>query len=116
MGASLLFLAAALFFPMALSTFAFSRFTMVRIEREMKRDGLPRPAPWDELGLRLHWYAFALFGKAGEISDESTKPFIDADIVRSYATQADRVRAVVFLISSYLFFASVIGAGVILDL
>ncbi|MDV2080271.1 hypothetical protein [Marinobacter xestospongiae] len=115
MGALLLFLTIALFPLAALSTFLFSRQTMVRIERDIRKDGLARPSGWDDLGLRLHWYAFALMGSGKGKWAQSNEPFIDVAMIRRYATRADRIRAAAFLISSYLFVFTGISTALTVD-
>lgn len=94
-----------LFAAWALSTFAFSRLTMVRIERQIQREGLPRPAPWDTMGLRLNWYAYVIVASRDGRWNRGNRLLIDVDTIRQYATPSDRIRAWAFLISGFLFIA-----------
>lgn|SRR5690625_1997732 len=87
---------------MFISMLAFGRLSMATIEKKIKRDGLPRPCPWDGPGARIIWYAYAIglpVGRLNRIDD----PMIDVGLVRKYATAADRLRAVVLLVSSNAF-------------
>src|SRR5690625_2585397 len=84
---------------MLISMLTFGRLTLVLIEKNIKRDGLPRPCPWDGPGARIIWHAYAIglpVGRLNRIDD----PMIDLGVVRKYATAADRLRAVVLLVSS----------------
>ena len=89
----------------AISTFALSRLTMVRIERQIQREGLPRPAPWDTMGLRLNWYAYVIVASRDGRWNRGNRLLIDVDTIRQYATPSDRIRAWAFLISGFLFIA-----------
>ena len=87
---------------MLISMLTFGRLTMAVIEKNIKRDGLPRPCPWDGPGARIIWHAYAIglpVGRLNRIDD----PMIDVGLVRKYATAADRLRAVVLLVSSNAF-------------
>ena len=48
-----------LFAAFAMSVLPFGR-CVARMEREMQRDGHPRPSGWDGTGLRIYWYASAI--------------------------------------------------------
>lgn len=91
-----------LFIPMAFSWLGFARLSMARIEREMHRDGLPRPAYWDTMGVRVLWYATAIAFDSPRWH-RADKPFIDVYTVRRYAKPFDRKLGLVFLISGYSF-------------
>lgn len=84
------------------SWLVFGRLTTARIEREIRKDGLPRPCPWDGPGARIVWYAWAIalpVGRFNRLDD----PMIDVSLVRRYATRIDRVIATVMVISSAAF-------------
>ena len=87
---------------MLISMLMFGRLSMATIEKKIKRDGLPRPCPWDGPGARIVWYAYAIglpVGRLNRIDD----PMIDVGLVRQYATAADRIRAIVLLVSGNAF-------------
>ncbi|MBR9980398.1 MAG: hypothetical protein KFF50_05160 [Desulfatitalea sp.] len=84
-----------------LSWIFFARLTMARIEREMRADGLPRPASWDGIGYRALWYSHAMVLPIG-IWNQPDDPLIDVPLVRRYAKRADIIRAWVFFVSMYL--------------
>lgn len=83
------------------SWIAFARLTMARIEREIRTDGLPRPAPWDGVGYRVLWYLHAIIFPVG-IWNRLDDPLIDVALVRRYSTRADIIRGWVFFISNAL--------------
>ena len=84
-----------------ISWILFARLTMARIEREMRNDGLPRPASWDGIGYRALWYSHAIVLPIG-IWNQADDPLIDVPLVRRYATQADKLRGWIFFVSMYL--------------
>ena len=85
-----------------ISWIAFARVTMARIERQIKADGLPRPAQWDGVGYRVLWYLHAIIFPVG-IWNRLDDPLIDVPLVRSYATQKDIMLGWVFCFSGWLF-------------
>ena len=101
-----------LFLAMAGTWIAFARLTMGRIERDMRRDGHGRPAPWDGIGFRALWYASALVSRWGGKYDIDD-PLIDKDSVRAYSTPADRKRAKVFLATTYSWAGVLLVGGII---
>lgn len=96
-----------------ISWIAFARLSMARIEREMRADGLPRPCPWDGVGGRAIWYAWAIalpIGPWNRLND----PLIDVPRVRQYASRRDVILGRWLMGSGYTFV--VIGvAGWFLD-
>ncbi|WP_097459077.1 hypothetical protein [Mangrovitalea sediminis] len=90
------------FMTMAICHIGFARLSMARIEREMRQDGLPRPAHWDTMGLRVHWYASAIAFNSQRMN-RADKLFIDVEAIRRYATPFDRKLSIAFLISGYSF-------------
>lgn len=96
-----LLLVSILFVLSAVTWIAFGRVTMGRIERELKKDGVPRPASWDALGYRIFSYAWALV-----FSEERWKAsndfLLDANLVRQYARPVDRVLGSLFIIATHL--------------
>ncbi len=103
-----------LFFLTAVTWITFARLSMARIEREIIRDGFPRPCPWDGPGARTIWYAYAIsvpIGRFNRIDD----PLIDVPLVRKYATRADVIRGRIFLIIGYLGTVVVVTGGIMLE-
>lgn len=84
------------------SLLVFGRMTMAPLEKRIKRDGLPRPCPWDGPGARIYWYAWAIAIPVGRANREDD-PLIDVPLVKSYATKGDVTRAVVFMVAQTLF-------------
>lgn len=84
-----LWISLASIFAMAISWLTFGRFTMSRIEREIKAEGLPRPCPWDGPGARILWYAYAIAIPIGRFN-RADDPTINAPLVRSYTKPADK--------------------------
>lgn len=94
-----------------LTILMFGRMTLAPMEKKLKREGHPRPCPWDGPGARIVWYAYAIglpVGRFNRVDD----PMIDVGLVRQYATAADRVRAIVLLVSGN-FFLLVLLVGVV---
>lgn len=79
----------------------FGRLTMARIERDLKREGLERPCPWDGPGARIVWYAWAIAVPVGKLN-RSDDPLINVPLVRDRAKGLDKVLAFVMLVSSAL--------------
>ena len=78
------------FILFSVSILLFGRYTVARIERELRLEGRGRPARWDSVGLRLFWYASALVLPVG-LLNERDQPFIDVELVRAHAGSADRL-------------------------
>ena len=102
-----------LFISMAIAWISFARLTMARIEREIKRDALPRPCPWDGPGARALWYASAISLPIGRFN-RTDNPLIDVSLVRRYATRRDIIRGRFLLIVGYLFVIVGITGGIML--
>lgn len=97
----------------AFSWIAFARLSMARIEQAIIRDGGERPAPWDGIGMRTVWYAWAIAVPVGHWNWRDD-PTIDVPKVRSHATRFDRVLGASLLISgNFLAILSMFG-GVVL--
>ena len=101
------------FFFMAIAWISFARLTMARIEREIKRDGLPRPCPWDGPGARALWYASAISLPVGRFN-RADNPMIDVPLVRKYATRADVIRGRILLVTVYLGTVVTVIGGIML--
>lgn len=80
----------------------FGRLTMARIEKDIERDGLSRPCPWDGPGARIVWYAWAIAIPVGRFNKKDD-PLINVSLVRHYANGFDRITATVMVISSGAF-------------
>ncbi|MGQ9427040.1 hypothetical protein ACXYTJ_15405 [Gilvimarinus sp. F26214L] len=72
---------------------------MARIEKELKKEGIRRPCPWDGPGARIVWYAWAIAVPVGRLN-RLDDPMIDVPLVRSRATRRDKAIATVMLIST----------------
>lgn len=95
----LVLIGALLFLSAAISWLIFSRFTVTRIEKAIKQDGLPRPCQWDGPGARILWYAYAIslpIGRFNQIDD----PLIDVALVRRYAKPADKIWGLILIIAA----------------
>jgi hypothetical protein len=103
-----------LFMATAVAWISFARITMARIEREIMRDGFPRPCPWDGPGARVVWYAHAIAVPIGRFN-RFDDPLIDVPLVRKYATRADIIRGRVFLAIGYLGTIVTVVGGIMLD-
>lgn len=77
----------------------FGRFTMARIERELKKEGIPRPCPWDGPGARIVWYAWAIAVPVGRFN-KLDDPMIDVGLVRERSTAPDKLLAATMLTSA----------------
>lgn len=97
-----------------ISWLGFARFSMARIERQMQKDGLVRPASWDGVGLRALWYASAIAFPVG-IFNRAEDPLIDVPTVRRYSTSFDRVLGWILMVSGFLLVAMTLS-GVFLDI
>lgn len=92
--------AVATMLAMFMSWMFFGR-RMARIEKAIKRDGKPRPCPWDGPGARIVWYAWALAFPVGRLNPLDD-PFIDVQLVRRYSNHIDRVAATAMMTSTGL--------------
>jgi hypothetical protein len=90
------------FLIMAVVWVAFARISMARIEKTMVQDGLNRPCPWDGLGGRAVWYAFAVGLPVGPLNPRND-PLIDVPLVREYARPLDRRLGLALVVSSLSF-------------
>lgn len=113
--AAFLFIFLGLFAAMAASWLLFARLTMARIERDLKADGYPRPAPWDGVGGRAVWYAWAIALPVGPWNLPND-PMINVKLVRRYANRSDKVRAWALFISGNLLVLAVIVGQFIVEL
>ena len=112
-----LFMASALlsFLAFAVAWITFARLTMGRIERALIQDGLPRPSPWDGVGMRAPGFAFSI-ACPGHGWDDPGNPLIDVALVQRYAIKADRMRAWFFIATGSLFLLHVVLGGLVFDL
>lgn len=90
-----------------ISLLVFGRMSMAPLEKRMKKDGLPRPCPWDGPGARIYWYAWAIALPVGRANREDD-PLINVPLVKSYATKGDVTRAIVFMVAQTLFLILII--------
>ena len=90
------------FLSMAIAWIAFARFSMARIEREIREEGLSRPGSWDGVGARALWYSHAIVIPLG-IWNFPNNPFFDVMTARRHAKPIDKTLGLVFLISGYTF-------------
>ena len=102
------------FIAIAVAWIAFARLTMGRIEREIIRDGLPRPSRWDGIGARTPGYVFSI-ACPGHGWDDPGNPIIDVALVQRYATKADHTRAWFFLAAGAAFGIHVILLTLVFD-
>ena len=98
-----------------ISWLCFARLSMARIEREMKRDGLPRSSRWDGVGLRVLWYLYAIVLPVGDWN-RADDPMIDVLTVRRYATRFDWILGMIFFVSGNSWVILVVFAEVFLEL
>ncbi len=97
-----------------ISWLGFARFSMARIEREMKKDGLLRSAAWDGVGLRVLWYVHAIALPVGDWNP-ANNPFIDVPTVRCYANRFDRILGMILFVSGNSWVIFIVVFGMILD-
>lgn len=109
------FLGAGLFILLAVSWIAFARLSMTGIERRLKDSGIGRPCPWDGIGYRALWYAWAISVPIG-IFNPHNDPSIDVPVVREYSTSFDRTLARIFIISAVVATIFILGGGLLLDI
>ena len=93
----------------------FARLTMARIEREIAKDGLPRPSSWDGIGARTVSYAYAIALPVGR-ANRPDNPLIDVLLVRRYATRRDVLLGRAFLVCGNIWITIVLTGGWIFDL
>ncbi len=100
MSAGFLLLVSALFVLSACAWIAFGRVTMGRIEKQLKSEGIPRPASWDIFGYRIFSYAWAVVFP--EERWKASKDFLlDANLIRRYARPVDRVLGILFIATTH---------------
>lgn len=87
-----------------ISWLLFGRLSMARIERDLARNGLPRPCSWDGPGARIMWYAYAIALPVGRFN-RTDDPVIDVLLIKNNATQNDQWRAWYLIISFLLIFS-----------
>ncbi|WP_145986577.1 hypothetical protein [Methylocaldum marinum] len=99
--------------PFALiSTTVFRRWSMERIEKQIVEAGYPRPCHWDSGGIRIGFYAFAIaFRKIQR--HHAYNRIIDVDLVRRFATRADRTRAWCFILIMHLLMMVLLIGGLV---
>jgi hypothetical protein len=100
------------FILLAIFWIAFARISMSRIEREIVRDTGVRPASWDGVGARAHWYSHAIVVPLGNWNLPNN-PLFNVKEVRKYAKPIDKTLGLLFMISSYLSLAVLIGGWII---
>ena len=109
------FILLIVFAIVAIAWIGFARFSMARIERQMKKDGLTRQSSWDGVGLRVLWYASAIAFPVG-IFNQANDPLIDVPTVRRYSTRFDRYLGWALMISGLIFLAIVLLGGFFFNL
>ena len=88
-----------LFILTAITWITFARLSMARIERDMKKDGIPESFVWDGIGGRIFFYSYAI-----AFPEKVAKRFnrlIDVSLVRRYSNNGDWLRGVMFLATTY---------------
>jgi hypothetical protein len=80
------------FFGTLLAWVIFGRLSMARIEKSIMSEGKPRPCPWDGVGGRLVWYAYAVALPESFFNDIDNRQLNTADVKR-YTTTGDSIRA-----------------------
>ena len=92
----------------------FARISMARIERDMKDDGVIRPCPWDGIGGRAVWYAFAI-GLPISAFNPRHDPLIDVPLVRQYAKPIDSTLGLMLVISGAVCIAFGLSGALVFD-
>lgn len=110
-----LFIGLSLTFITCSTWIAFARLTMARIEREIIKDGLPRPSSWDGIGARTVSYAYAIALPVSR-ANRPDNPLIDVLLVRRYATRRDILLGRAFLVCGNIWITIVLISGWIFDL
>lgn len=75
------------------SWIVFARVSVAKIERKMRRDGLPKPSRWDRLGTRVPGYALTIAFGWTDLGNPASYP----PLTRQYATRADLGLAWIYL-------------------
>ena len=108
------------FFSFAISLLVFTRRTVARIERDMEKDGIPRPALWDGVGARVFWYAYSIGIDEGHWlrprNNEFSEFIFESRLIVDYVIPSDRRRARIFLITTTVFMVTMLGGWWFLDL
>jgi|SRR5690606_21424799 len=99
-----------LFILAAITWIIFARLSMARIESEIKNDKFL----WDGTGGRIIFYAYAI-ALPEKMARRIDERLIDASLVRKYATRADWMRGISFLIASNIWILLIL-AGVIIGI
>lgn len=99
---------------MFLSWLLFARVSMARIEKDMRDDGLTRPCPWDGVGGRAVWYAFAI-GLPISAFNPRHDPLIDVPLVRQYAKPIDRTLGLMLVVSGAVCIAVGLSGALVFD-
>ncbi|SFR47797.1 hypothetical protein SAMN05216203_0661 [Marinobacter daqiaonensis] len=76
-------------------------------------EGKPRPCPWDGVGGRLVWYAYAVALPEFFFNDMNNRQLMTSD-VKKYTTSADRLRAWAFMIAGHGFVLLVFTAVILI--
>lgn len=89
----------------AISWITFAQFSMRPIEKNMKRDGVLNGFDKGGIGGRVFNYAFAIV--LPEKLAFRLNSLMDVKLIRHYASEADRLRGVIFLTITYSWIATV---------
>lgn len=90
----------------AISLLIFAQFTMRRIEKQIKSDGLDVQQPLDFGGSRIVTYAYAIV--LPEHRALRIERLIDVRLVRRCANNVDRVMGLLFIMASHLWILSIL--------
>lgn len=85
----------------------FLTLSIWRIEKCILETGHPRPCPWDGLGLRAMWYAWAI-GLPSKSSSDFERWMLDPKDLAPYTKPFDKLLANILLVSSYTLLACII--------
>ncbi|TDT37726.1 hypothetical protein DES49_2685 [Halospina denitrificans] len=99
---------------MCISWLIFARLSMVRIEKEIAHDGMQRPCPWDGVGGRAVWYAFAI-GLPISSFNPTADPLINVPLVRRYAKPIDRTLGLLLVISGGVSVVLILMGALVFD-
>lgn len=102
------------FVCMAISWISFARISMARIEKDIKRDGLTRPASWDGTGARALWYSHAIVFPLSKWNLPND-PFFDVMTARRYSKPLDKTLGITFIVSSYSTILLTLVCAIFLD-
>lgn len=89
-----------LFIFTAISCLAFAQFTLRRIEKQIKKDGISDYKALDFGGTRIVTYAYVIL--FSESISRRLAQLIDTDLIRNYANHADWWRSLFFIMTSHL--------------